>query len=430
MKIIPKGQNGLVVKSDNTKVVQRPVIFPIKYKIKPGETFVTDRATGKKVLIRQKNETVSANRKSTYQEQQDQKKAQQVYKQYEENKNQEEGMKNIQGLLTFLSPSTYIGPIFNNNDKSYLDNVMSGEGTGDTAGNLAIDMLTPFAVGGAKSIALNVVKYPQNVGKRAVETAMRTTAFANPLPDISNNFHIMLQGNNGGKTRLFHIGNYILTGKKIGPKGYYNSFAPFVSISDPITVKVSLRDRIRSFTQPNGTSYAYSGYINHVGQIPPHPDGNDMIDAFLYNKTIDPKFGVQKVEPDYGIHTNYVRKWYPNKQVQVYEVQNNTSIPEQDVIPEAWESSKTFSSNFGASYDNILNAAGHLKQNGIYNGQKVARHQDIWKFNPSEYKQKWFHNKTDYNRQPLYKKKLLDIGLRYVDKIGSPVITRTKWVYE
>ena len=35
MKIIPKGQNGLVVKSDNTKVVQRPVIFPIKYKIKP-----------------------------------------------------------------------------------------------------------------------------------------------------------------------------------------------------------------------------------------------------------------------------------------------------------------------------------------------------------------------------------------------------------
>ena len=73
MKIIPKGQNGLVVKSDNTKVVQRPVIFPIKYKIKPGETFVTDRDTGKKVLIRQKNETVSANRKSTYQEQQDQK---------------------------------------------------------------------------------------------------------------------------------------------------------------------------------------------------------------------------------------------------------------------------------------------------------------------------------------------------------------------
>lgn len=287
-----------------------------------------------------------------------------------------------------------------------------------------------FAVGSAKSLATNMVKYPQNVGRRAVETAMRTTPLANPLPEISNNFHTMLQGNNGGKTRLFHIGNYILTGKKIGPKGYYNSFAPFVSISDPITVKVSLRDRIRSFTQPNGISYAYSGYVTQLGHVPPHPDGNDIIDAFLYNKTIDPKFGVQKVEPDYGIHTNYVRKWYPNKRVQVYEVQNNTSIPEQDVIPEAWESSNKFSSDFGITYDNVLNAAGHLKQNGIYNGQKVVRHQDIWKFNPAEYKQKWFHGKSDYNSQPLYKKKLVDIGLRYVDKIGTPVITRTKWVYE
>ena len=170
MKIIPKGQNGLVVKSDNTKVVQRPVIFPIKYKIKPGEIFVTDRATGKKVLIRQKNETVSANRKSTYQEQQDQKKAQQVYKQYEENKNQEEGMKNIQGLLTFLSPSTYIGPIFNNNGKSYVDNVISGEGTGDTAGNMAIDMLTPFAIGGVGRAASKLLPKTATVYKGATQS--------------------------------------------------------------------------------------------------------------------------------------------------------------------------------------------------------------------------------------------------------------------
>ena len=58
-------------------------------------------------------------------------------------------MKNLQGLLTFVSPSTYVGPVFNNNGKSYTENVMSGEGTGSTAGNVAVDMLTPFAVGGA-----------------------------------------------------------------------------------------------------------------------------------------------------------------------------------------------------------------------------------------------------------------------------------------
>lgn len=57
-------------------------------------------------------------------------------------------MKNLQGFLTFVSPSTYIGPVFNNNGKSYAENVMSGEGTGDVAGNVAIDILTPFAIGG------------------------------------------------------------------------------------------------------------------------------------------------------------------------------------------------------------------------------------------------------------------------------------------
>lgn len=31
--------------------------------------------------------------------------------------------------------------------------------------------------------------------------------------------------------------------------------------------------------------------------------------------------------------------------------------------------------------------AGHLVQEGTSNGKKVA--QDIWKFNPDEYKQKW-----------------------------------------
>lgn len=402
----------------------------MEYKPRPDEFFITDRRTGKKVLVKRKNETVSANRRSTYQRQQDQTRAKQVYRQYEEDKKQEEGMKNLQGFLTFVSPSTYIGPVFNNNGKSYAENVMSGEGTGDVAGNVAIDILTPFTIGGAKSLATNMIKYPQNVGRRAVETAMRTTPLANPLPEISNNFHIMLQGNNGGKTRLFHIGNYILTGKKIGPKGYYNSFAPFTSLSNQFTTKVSLLDRIKTFTQPKGISSAFSGYLNQIGLVPPHSGGDDIIDAFLYGKTIDPKFGVQKVSSDYGIHTDYVNKYYPNKKIQVYEVQNNSNIPESQVISKpSWVSSNEFSEDFGTNYNNILNAAGHLKQIGTYNGIPVRRRQDIWKFNPAEYKQKWFKNRTAYANEPLWKRKLLDMGLRYVDNIGTPVITRTRWVY-
>lgn len=40
-------------------------------------------------------------------------------------------------------------------------------------------------------------------------------------------------------------------------------------------------------------------------------------------------------------------------------------------------------------------AAGHLVQEGISNGKKVYRAQDIWKFNPDEYKQKWSSHDLD-----------------------------------
>ena len=162
MKLIQKFQYGkpLVVQSDNTRVVKPIIKRKIEYKLKPGEFFFTDRNTGKKTLIKSKNETISADRRNTYQRKQDKKRTQQLHKQYKEDKKQEEGMRNLQGLLTFVSPSTYVGPVFNNNDKSYTENVMSGEGTGSTAGNVAIDMLTPFAVGGAKSLTSNpVTKY-------------------------------------------------------------------------------------------------------------------------------------------------------------------------------------------------------------------------------------------------------------------------------
>ena len=43
--------------------------------------------------------------------------------------------------------------------------------------------------------------------------------------------------------------------------------------------------------------------------------GNDMIDAYLYNKTINPSYGVKKINVDYGPHENYVRKIYPYKDI-------------------------------------------------------------------------------------------------------------------
>ena len=64
------------------------------------------------------------------------------------------------------------------------------------------------------------------------------------------------------------------------------------------------------------------------------------------------------------------------------------------------------------------------KQNkGVNNNtqnKKVYRAQDIWKFNPNEYKQKW----SSYN---LDSKAVL--GLKILDKLGTPVIIRTPWLY-
>jgi len=40
---------------------------------------------------------------------------------------------------------------------------MSGEGTGSTAGNVAIDILTPFAIGGVKSLASSAVNLGNSV---------------------------------------------------------------------------------------------------------------------------------------------------------------------------------------------------------------------------------------------------------------------------
>lgn len=241
----------------------------MEYKPRPDEFFITDRRTGKKVLVKRKNETVSADRRSTYQRQQDQTRAKQVYRQYEEDKKQEEGMKNLQGFLTFVSPSTYIGPVFNNNGKSYAENVMSGEGTGDVAGNVAIDILTPFAIGGTGRVATNVAKrfpyrlnipvssdkYYRVVGMDAIDDANKSglirwqSTSNNTLQDNNLSGKSLLDkldigSRSGGvpyftKGKLYMppesgqaviIGNNSIPWRRIGPKGKVNKYSP----EDPI----------------------------------------------------------------------------------------------------------------------------------------------------------------------------------------------------
>lgn len=165
MKIIPKGQYGLITQSDNTRVAKPIIQERIPYKLKPNEFYFIDKKTGKKTLIKQKQETVSADNRTTNQRKQDQARTKQIQKKYEADKNYNEGLKTIGALTTLAMPSTYIGPVFNNNGKSYLDNIISGEGTGDVVGNLAIDLATPLAISKVSKITQTV---PKTVGQKYV----------------------------------------------------------------------------------------------------------------------------------------------------------------------------------------------------------------------------------------------------------------------
>ena len=72
------------------------------------------------------------------------------------------------------------------------------------------------------------------------------------------------------------------------------------------------------------------------------------------------------------------------------------------------------------AYAREVDAAGHLVQEGTSNSKKVYRAQDIWKFNPDEYKQKW--SSYDLDSKAV-------LGLKILDKLGTPVIVRIPWLY-
>ena len=167
IKIIPKGQGGLVTQSDNTRVAKPIIQEKVLYKLKPNEFYFIDKKTGKRIIGRSKQEVVSSDNRNTKQRKQDQTRAKQIQKKQEADKNYEKGIETINSLTKLTLPSTYIGPVFNNNGKSYLDNVISGEGTGNAAGNLAIDLLTPLAVGGTKSLATRL--FPKSITREAMK---------------------------------------------------------------------------------------------------------------------------------------------------------------------------------------------------------------------------------------------------------------------
>lgn len=136
---------SFVAQQDNTKVKRPVVSTPIQRTLKPGEYRI--KINGKTLVVKPAQTILRQDNRGRHQRNEDQKLLKVFRKQYEEEKKKEEAMKTVGALTTLTSPSTYIGPLFNSNGKSYMDNLMSGKGTGNTDADLAINFATPVVLG-------------------------------------------------------------------------------------------------------------------------------------------------------------------------------------------------------------------------------------------------------------------------------------------
>lgn len=235
------------------------------------------------------------------------------------------------------------------------------------------------------------------ITRRGIEVAMRTAAAGNPIPEIKTMSNVIWSGHFGGKKRLFDIGNYILTGRKKGVKGWYNSLA--VAPTDKEVVY-------------------YTGIPSPTKQLV----GNDYIDAFLYGKRVDPRFGLKKVPtaPDFDGYAADLARFSQKKRnsVPTYEV-----IPDDNIvrgvtptnISQAPSKFKRMDAEGAISVvdDRFVDTAGH---NLDYDGDAIIRQTDLWQFLHDAYSKK-------YNTHGLLEK----YGLKLVDDFGTPIITRTPW---
>ena len=244
-----------------------------------------------------------------------------------------------------------------------------------------------------------IPKYGTNVMRRGVETAMRTSPMQDGLTSVWNNTKNLMTSKD--YQRMGAIGKYILTGRTTGNKGYYNSLR---------------------FDSPE--RWYYGGF----DWIPENLRGkNDVIDAFLYGKEIDPEFGLYRkaTGKDFGEHADYVAKNYSGKAKDIQVYSTSKADPSSNKIKV--NGSKGVNSEIETSKNVGFDAAGHRQIYGTdASGNQYTMEQDIWKFKPKEYMKKWLDNNEDV-QLPLWKKALMKTGLEVTDYVGTPVIVKTPW---
>lgn len=258
--------------------------------------------------------------------------------------------------------------------------------------------------GGLKGFSIG-----NNIEKRAIETAMRTSSSYDGMETVIRGWK------QSPWSQKRDVLNYILFNKKNGQ--FYNTLS----------------------------NEHYTGLYGATSDIE-----NDIINAYLYGTPLDERIGkLVATGEDFGPHTNYIKQNYPDKakNIRVYEAtardeghdisysndHSNTYVTLGNTTTEAVQSVGNvvgLDTNIPIANNLWYNAGGHLGQKGILNGNNYFRQQDIWKFNAKDYMNKWIKPTHsiygDYN-MPLWKKILTKWGLNFVDAHGTPIIIRTPW---
>lgn len=182
----------------------------VKRTLKPGEQVFTDWRTGKKTVFTHRRAEVKSDNRSEYQKQEDKKTADILHQKHEQEKTAQEGLRNLEAIGKVISPSTYIGPLANRvaasvqgnkqDRRSIGEQILSGEGTGDTAGNLLLDFAIPYTFS----------KLP-NATKWAIEWMQNKVPYRFKIPTNEDAFYRILHGaesindanNSGMITRTF-----------------------------------------------------------------------------------------------------------------------------------------------------------------------------------------------------------------------------------
>lgn len=167
-------------KTDAIKNNKPVVVNPVKYKPKSGESIV-NLPGQKPIIVRRRNEVVTADNRSNTKKQLDWKKDEQTKQSYQQQKNNQAFEDVVNAMTKLYSPSTYAGAAARSltGNGTFGDNLISGEGFKDAAANIAFDVVTPFAL---KSLhnpiprLFNSYETLNNTGREALNSVLRWQA--------------------------------------------------------------------------------------------------------------------------------------------------------------------------------------------------------------------------------------------------------------